>query len=200
MALDENWKKLNKNIEDIHDDKTTPAFLIKPKSDLHHCKLLVSLQRHSAWTAQLETCQRVKWTRTCLLVDTLFTIGTKKANVATWWCQKTLCGTLLHQKRSFQAQAASPRIWCRSLWKWHKYILNYGDYGRFFFYLYVKNSPVNDMGLQQGHCASTKASTRHPASKDTLHFHGCGHQLIQLPAADFIQVSDTEKHSSEQWM
>lgn len=69
-----------------------------------------------------------------------------------------------------------------------------------FLHLYVKNSPVNDMGLQQGHCASTKASTRHPASKNTLHFHGYSYQFIQLPAAYFIQVSDIEKHRSKQWM
>lgn len=68
------------------------------------------------------------------------------------------------------------------------------------FHLYVKNSPVNDMCLQQGHSASTKASTCHPASKDTLHFHGCSYQLIQLRAAHFIQVSDIKKHRSKQWM
>lgn len=48
------------------------------------------------------------------------------------------------------------------------------------------------MRLQQSHCASAKASTRHPATKHTLHFHGCSYQLIQFPAAHFIQISDIE--------
>lgn len=85
------------------------------------------------------------------------------------------------------------------MWELYNYFLNYVIMSGFF-HLYVKNSPVNDTGLQQGHCASAKASTRHPASKDTLHFHGCSYQLIQLPAAHFIQVSDIEKHKSKQWM
>lgn len=58
------------------------------------------------------------------------------------------------------------------------------------FHLYVKYSRINCMGLQQSHSASTKASTCHPAAKHPVHLHGCSHQLIQLPAAHLIQVSD----------
>lgn len=59
------------------------------------------------------------------------------------------------------------------------------------FHLYVKYSPVNGVGLQQGHRASAEASTCHSAAKYPLHLHGCSHQLIQLPAAHLVQVSNT---------
>lgn len=63
-------------------------------------------------------------------------------------------------------------------------------------HLYVEYSPVNGMGLQQSHSASTESSTCHPATKHPLNLHGCKDQLIQLPAAHLIQISDkqTESH------
>lgn len=59
------------------------------------------------------------------------------------------------------------------------------------FHLYVKYSPVNGVGLQQSHRASAETSACHPAAEHPLHLRGCSHQLIQLPAAHLVQVSDT---------
>lgn len=57
-----------------------------------------------------------------------------------------------------------------------------------FFYLYVKYSPVNGIGLQQSHRAPAEPSARHPAAEHPVHLHGRSHQLVQLPAAHLVQV------------
>lgn len=63
------------------------------------------------------------------------------------------------------------------------------------FYLYMEYSPINGVSLEQSHRAPAESSACHPAAEHPLHLHGRSHQLIQLPAADFIQVSDTSTWS-----
>lgn len=87
LLHDENVKKLDKNIEDVHYDKTTSASFIKPKSNLYYYNSLVSPQRPLMTQCMNSTVRNMS----ACQVDTHLSAHShfvyywrKEANVATW--------------------------------------------------------------------------------------------------------------------
>lgn len=118
LLHDENLKKLDKNIEDVHYDKTTSASFIKPKSNLYYYNSLVSAQRLLMTQCMNSTVRNMS----ACQVDTHLSAH---SHFVYYLAQKGKCRHLVMPentlkkapKKIIQAQAASPRIWCRSLWK-----------------------------------------------------------------------------------